>query len=64
MVLVSPRGKRHSCCVGGWIYDDCYGFVVCADHEREAAENKEPDSYFIGWFKTWQPPQDTPGSHR
>lgn len=55
MEFALPKGIRHKCCVGGWIYVNPYGFVICSSHEKEAKKNGKPNDYFIGWFKTWQP---------
>ena len=55
MTVARPKGERHDCCIGGWSYVLPYGWIICADHEEEAATNGQPDDYFIGWFKMWQP---------
>ncbi len=48
-------GKRRiiTCCIGGWIYQEPYGWVICADHEAEAKKKGKPSDYFVDYFKGW-----------
>ncbi len=51
-----PNGEYHDeCCIGGWMHEERYGWVICAEHENESADNGQPDDKFIDYFRAWQP---------
>ena len=53
--IAQPKGPRFDCCVGGWCYDEPYGWVICGEHEDTAEANGKPSDYWIGWYRAWQP---------